>query len=95
MPANQGAGGQTITAEHGYYSNDKLLLKVVGFHFSDDEQARMEINEVDPAVPPLPRVGISMRLAQSIDSVAWFGRGPMKITQIDMPVQILDIGACR
>ena len=73
-----GAGGQTITAEHGYYSNDKLLLKSRWlFHFSDDEQARMEINvEVDPAVPPLPRVGISMRLAQSIDSVAWFGRGP-------------------
>ena len=73
-----GAGGQTITAEHGYYSNDKLLLKSRWlFHFSDDEQARMEINvEVDPAVPPLPRVGISMRLAQSTDSVAWFGRGP-------------------
>ncbi len=72
------AGGQTITAEHGYYSNDKLLLKSRWlFHFSDDEQARMEINvEVDPAVPPLPRVGISMRLAQSTDSVAWFGRGP-------------------
>ena len=73
-----GAGGQTITAEHGYYSNDKLLLKSRWlFHFSDDEQARMEINvDVDPAVPPLPRVGISMRLAQSTDSVAWFGRGP-------------------
>jgi len=73
-----GAGGQTITAEHGYYSNDELLLKSHWlFHFSDDEQARIEINvEVDPALPPLPRVGISMRLAQSADSVAWFGRGP-------------------
>jgi beta-galactosidase len=47
------------------------------FIFGDDGSVTMK-NKVVPygALPALPRLGLSMRLAKSLENVRWYGRGP-------------------
>ena len=70
--------GQSFVTEHGYYSDDQLRLKSRWFwHFTDDGRALVKINvEVAPELPPLPRVGSSVRLSGTAKNLSWFGRGP-------------------
>ena len=72
------ADRETITTEHGYYANDQLILRSHWkLRFTADEQVSVQIEvQVVQELPPLPRVGISMKLAKPVEHVAWFGRGP-------------------
>lgn len=69
---------KTVVTEHAYYSDAQLRLKSRWhWRFTDDGQAVIKIDvEVEDEMPPLPRVGVSLRLCRAVDDLSWFGRGP-------------------
>jgi beta-galactosidase len=67
-----------IEVEHGYYQKDKLQIKTSWQHrFFQDGQMTVLIDVVVAGdMPPLPRVGASLRSANAVQKVNWFGLGP-------------------
>ena len=69
---------RTIAVEHAYYHDNKLCLTSVWQHqFSADGEMSVRVSvSVEPALPPLPRIGVQFKLAQDVEEVTWLGRGP-------------------
>ncbi|RPG27820.1 MAG: beta-galactosidase, partial [Gammaproteobacteria bacterium TMED92] len=45
--------------------------------FSADGAMSVRVSvSVEPALPPLPRIGVQFKLAQDVEEVTWLGRGP-------------------
>ncbi len=67
-----------VVARHGYSHAGKRILEAIWtHHFLADGSMSVEIYvEVDPALPPLPRIGASLRTVEEIPTVTWLGRGP-------------------
>lgn len=68
----------TIEVDHGYYHENKLQIRTCWQHFfSDEGKVSISISvEVDSSMPPIPRVGACLHLADNPKEVSWFGRGP-------------------
>jgi beta-galactosidase len=67
-----------VVARHGYYHADERILEATWTHlFSADGSMSADIHvEVDPTLPPLPRIGATLRTVDEIPEVTWLGRGP-------------------
>ena len=73
---------QGILVSHHSYANpaqpEKTVLQSVWTHrFKQDGAVRIDISvAIDGDMPPLPRIGACLRLAEASNSISWFGRGP-------------------
>jgi beta-galactosidase len=67
-----------VDVQFGHYSADKLLITSHWqYAFDEQGQAVIDVNvEVAGSLPPLPRVGMALILADTNDDVKWYGRGP-------------------
>ncbi len=67
-----------LVVEHGYHHAGKLLLSTTWSHqFTADGAMWVNVHvQVDPSLPPLPRIGACLRTEQAPPEVTWFGRGP-------------------
>jgi len=70
--------GTRLIAHHDY--SDKGVTRLTStwdYHFADDGSIIIHVDvQVAEDVPPLPRVGLRMNLAEKPVGVSWFGRGP-------------------
>ncbi len=67
-----------VIALHGYSNDGKVLITTCWkWHFSGDGEVTVAIDvKLDPALPPMPRIGAAMRLQSAPEQVMWQGRGP-------------------
>ena len=67
-----------VVARHGYYHAGESILETTWTHlFSADGSMSADVHvEIDPALPPLPRVGATLRTVDEIPEITWLGRGP-------------------
>lgn len=67
-----------VIAHHGYSSKGNLLITTCWtWHFVGNGEVRVNIDvKLDPALPPMPRIGAVMRLNTAPEQVMWQGRGP-------------------
>ncbi|AMO58550.1 beta-D-galactosidase [Endozoicomonas montiporae] len=71
----------TVIAHHEYFAHEQAKHPVIKtswtYQFTVDGEADIAVEvQLDPSLPPLPRVGASLRLKQKPDVVTWLGRGP-------------------
>jgi len=67
-----------VVARHGYYNAGERILEATWTHtFSADGSMSADVHvEVDPALPPIPRIGATFRSVDEIPEITWLGRGP-------------------
>jgi beta-galactosidase len=71
-------GEASLLVEHGYFVGEQLKILT---HWRHDFEAggamRLAIDAlVSDDFPSLPRIGASLWLAETVDSIEWLGRGP-------------------
>ena len=69
----------TLTAEtvHGPYSRDVALRMTSRYTVYGDGSVRCRFEfKPNPALPHLPRLGVSMELESDMNNLKWYGRGP-------------------
>ena len=67
-----------IRVRHGYFIEQREVITSLWTH-RFDQHGRMQVDidvRLDPALPPLPRIGASFKLVAVADNVSWRGRGP-------------------
>jgi beta-galactosidase len=68
----------SVRVRHGYLFKQREVLNTLWTHCFD-KCGRMQVNidvGIDAELPPLPRIGASFKLVESVDEVSWRGRGP-------------------
>jgi len=67
-----------IRVQHGYFVGGQLVISSVWTHcFDSDGRMQVSIDVwLNTELPPLPRIGASFKLVESVDMVSWQGRGP-------------------
>ena len=70
-----------VTAHHEYFAAEQAEQPIIKtlwtYRFSADGEMEIAVEaQLDPSLPPLPRVGASLRLKHKPETVTWLGRGP-------------------
>ena len=70
--------GAAVVSQHEYLNDAGVAIRSVWTHTFDAEGGVDIVIEVsvDPATPPLPRVGMRLLLSDKPEAVSWLGRGP-------------------
>ena len=70
-----------VQAQHEYFADEQAEQPIIRtlwiYQFSAAGEVRIDVRvELDRSLPPMPRIGARLRLKNTPESVAWFGRGP-------------------